>query len=94
MCRTTPLAAIVCVLLMATGLVARPTPLDAQAPERTGTASLILLVRHAEKAAEPASDPPLTVAGVARAQALAMALRDAGVTARRNCAGRARPLSR
>ena len=53
---------------------------QAQAPERQSPASLVLLVRHAEKAAEPAGDPSLTPAGVTRSQALAAALRDAGVT--------------
>ncbi|MBI3776284.1 MAG: histidine phosphatase family protein [Gammaproteobacteria bacterium] len=47
----------------------------------TGMPALILIVRHAEKAAEPSDDPPLTAAGVERAQALAAALRDAGVNA-------------
>lgn len=42
---------------------------------------LVVLVRHAEKAAEPAGDPPLSAAGLARAQALTDVLRDAGVTA-------------
>ncbi|MGH9868113.1 MAG: histidine phosphatase family protein [Candidatus Polarisedimenticolia bacterium] len=42
---------------------------------------LVLLVRHAEKAAQPAGDPSLTEAGAARAQSLAAALRDAGVSA-------------
>jgi broad specificity phosphatase PhoE len=41
----------------------------------------IILVRHAEKAAEPAADPPLTAAGAARAESLADAVRDAGVNA-------------
>jgi broad specificity phosphatase PhoE len=41
----------------------------------------VLLVRHAEKAAQPAQDPPLTDAGAARARALVAVARDAGVTA-------------
>ena len=73
--------ALITTLLALTWFIAQPSLARAQAPDRPGTASLVLLVRHAEKAAEPASDPPLTVAGVARAQALAAALRDAGVTA-------------
>lgn len=44
-------------------------------------APLVLLVRHAEKAAEPKDDPSLTPAGMERARALAAALRDAGVEA-------------
>ena len=81
MSRTTLASALVSVPLVAMMSVVCPTSLDAQAPGRPGAASLALLVRHAEKAAEPATDPPLTAAGVARAQALAAALRDAGVTA-------------
>ena len=57
-----------------------PGSSQAQAPERQTPASLVLLVRHAEKAAEPAGDPALTPAGVTRSQALAAALQDAGVT--------------
>lgn len=41
----------------------------------------IILVRHAEKAAQPANDPPLTAAGEARAAALVDALQSAGVQA-------------
>jgi broad specificity phosphatase PhoE len=42
---------------------------------------LVVLVRHAEKASEPASDPPLTEPGAARAAALLDALKDARVAA-------------
>jgi broad specificity phosphatase PhoE len=42
---------------------------------------LVLLVRHAERAAEPKADPGLTPQGQQRAQALAAALEQAGVTA-------------
>lgn len=47
----------------------------AQAP------TTVILVRHAEKAAAQANDPPLTDAGRARADALLSAVRDAGVDA-------------
>jgi len=50
------------------------------AQQRAATTTVIL-VRHAEKAAEPAADPPLTVEGEARAKALVEVARDAGVTA-------------
>ena len=68
-----------------TGGLTAPTPLRAQvavakdAPRAAATT--VLLVRHAEKAAEPAADPPLTADGEARAQALVQVARDAGVTA-------------
>jgi len=45
------------------------------------TSTTIVLVRHAEKAAEPKDDPALTPAGEARAAALVDALRTAGVSA-------------
>ncbi len=53
----------------------------ARAQSAPGTNTTIILVRHAEKAAEPAADPPLTAAGAARAGTLAEVVRDAGVTA-------------
>jgi hypothetical protein len=40
----------------------------------------MLLVRHAEKAAQPADDPPLTPDGRRRAEALAVAVKDAQPT--------------
>lgn len=40
----------------------------------------IVLIRHAEKATEPADDPALSEAGVARAKALATMLGKSGVT--------------
>jgi broad specificity phosphatase PhoE len=43
--------------------------------------TVVLLVRHAEKAAQPPQDPPLSEDGAARARALVAVARDAGVTA-------------
>lgn len=54
-------------VLPATTVAARLQPLAAQA-------SVIILARHGEKAAEPADDPALSAAGEARAAALARAL--------------------
>ena len=42
--------------------------------------SLLLVVRHAERASNPADDPPLTEAGIQRAEALAATLANAGVS--------------
>jgi broad specificity phosphatase PhoE len=52
----------------------------APAVAQQGT-TVVILVRHAEKAAAPAADPLLTDAGVARAEALAVALEGANVQA-------------
>jgi broad specificity phosphatase PhoE len=57
--------------LTACAPVVPPAPAIPAADPGTTT---VIVVRHAEKAAEPAADPPLTVAGVARAQALVDAL--------------------
>lgn len=53
-----------------------------QVPARdAGMPALVILVRHAEKAATPPDDPPLTKAGKERARALVEALKDTKVTA-------------
>jgi len=47
----------------------------------TGRPAAVFVVRHGEKDTVPHENPPLSAAGRARAEALAAALRDAGVTA-------------
>ena len=65
-------------LLFAAPAVARAQQAASAAPARATT---VYLVRHAEKAAQPADDPSLTEEGQARAAELARVLRDAGVQA-------------
>lgn len=48
---------------------------------QSDASTTIILVRHAEKGAEPTADPLLTDAGAARANALAAMLKHAGVSA-------------
>lgn len=43
--------------------------------------TVVVIVRHADKAPQPAADPPLTEVGTARAQALAEMLRNSNVGA-------------
>lgn len=65
--------AVAALLLLAATREARP---GAETREPT----VLFLLRHAEKAAAPPKDPPLTDTGTARARALAELLGDAGVT--------------
>ena len=53
----------------------------AAASSLAAQATTVILVRHAEKAAAPAADPPLTPEGEVRARALWDAVKDAGVNA-------------
>ena len=68
--RLAPTFATAAILIGGLGLTALPAP-----------PTVVMLVRHAEKADQPPQDPPLTDAGRARAQALAVVARDAGVSA-------------
>jgi phosphohistidine phosphatase SixA len=69
---TRKLLPLIAVLLLLSSLV------FAQTSEPVTT---VYLVRHAERAAEPQQDPPLTEQGVARSQALARLLSTAGIKA-------------
>jgi len=60
-------------LLFSAGFASRATTQNAP--------TVVILVRHAEKAATPANDPPLTDAGAARAKALVALLANANVDA-------------
>ena len=64
--------AVVAVFVVAApGLIARHDACDTPP-------TVVLLVRHAEKAGTPAADPPLTTEGTARAGALVRLARDSG----------------
>jgi len=67
--------------LVATALATAPISSSAQPANSSDAFPVLVLVRHADKAAEPANDPPLTAAGAKRAQDLAATLRNAGITA-------------
>jgi broad specificity phosphatase PhoE len=77
--RPTKLATVVVVLLLVVSLVGCADWSPGQPPAETATT--LLIVRHAEKAAEPADDPPLTDAGRRRADALAHLAASSGVSA-------------
>src|SRR5947209_13815084 len=67
------------VVLTATALIIAPFPSVAQPANPAGEFPTVVLVRHADTASLP--DRPLSAAGLKRAQDLATALRNAGVTA-------------
>ena len=52
-----------------------------QTAQLDASATVVLLIRHAEKAAQPVDDPPLTPDGRYRAEALAGVVKDAHTTA-------------
>lgn len=68
----------------ALALILAASPACAAAQQRTAPPAIapttVILVRHAEKASETETDPPLSERGRARAAALADALRDARLT--------------
>lgn len=66
-------------MLLATAACAAATP--APAPAAQPEPTVVIVVRHAERAAEPASDPALSAEGRARAQALPDAVGAAPVAA-------------
>ena len=68
-------------VLAAMLLAALLAPLPAQALPDAGDATVVVVVRHAEKAADDPRDPSLSPAGEARAQALAATLAGAGLDA-------------
>src|SRR5579862_6135396 len=72
------LAALLASCCLATRASAQPAAPPAAQP---AAPTVVIIVRHAEKAAAPAADPPLTEAGVARAKTLASVLADANVRA-------------
>lgn len=74
-------AGVVCSLAFALAAVpvARAQEVQRSAVGASTAPTTVILVRHAEKAAVPGGDPPLSLAGEARSLALLDALREAGV---------------
>ena len=71
---------IVCAVFLIVQLVGCAGSPQTDGIDKLSSARLVFLARHTEREWE-GEDPPLTRVGEARAQALAAALRDAGVTA-------------
>src|SRR5262245_7952006 len=68
------------VLVLVLIAIAGPSWSETAQPDGSSP-TVVLLVRHAEKAAQPADDPPLTQNGRRRAEALAEVIKDAHPTA-------------
>jgi broad specificity phosphatase PhoE len=68
-------------LALIIALIGIAAPARGQTAQPDASATVVLLVRHAEKAAQPADDPPLTQDGHRRAEALAAVVKDARPTA-------------
>lgn len=66
---------------MLTGLMLLALALPAAAPAQAPDATVVVVVRHAEKATDDPRDPSLSEAGVARARALAQRLEGTGLDA-------------
>jgi broad specificity phosphatase PhoE len=65
---------------LAAAALALAAPHRAASAQRADEPTVVLVTRHAERAQEPGPDPALDAAGTRRAQALAAALQDAGVS--------------
>lgn len=70
-----------CALAVGLGLVAAALVAQLPGPEAAFQPITVILFRHAEKAAEPKDDPPLSEAGQRRAARLADLLAKSGATA-------------
>jgi hypothetical protein len=66
--------------VMLATLLASSTACAPPAPVEVSEASVVYLVRHAERAEDGTNDPPISEAGQARSDLLAEMLRDAGIT--------------
>ena len=75
------LGALLLVPPAAGAALARPAAPDTSTGVAQAAPTVVILVRHAEKAAEPGADPRLSADGEQRARALAEALRGSGVQA-------------
>lgn len=70
-----------CALAAGLGLIAAALVAQPPSPETAFQPITVILFRHAEKAAEPKDDPPLSAAGKRRAVRLADLLEKSGATA-------------